>query len=80
MRKKKPPRDPNVAAFTAIGALQQRMDAREAGIDPQTNTLPGNKALAGAKGGEERAKRLSPEARAEIAKKAARSRWKKATP
>lgn len=49
------------------------------GQEPETGRTPGTEAnrKGGLKGGKARAKALSPEKRAEIAKKAAASRWGK---
>ena len=45
-------------------------------IEDQTDPLPNAAAELGRRGGKARAANLSPERRAEIAKKAAKSRWK----
>lgn len=70
--------DPNVAAFRVIQEA-----TREDGDDPPEAPPEKNPAavalgrLGGKKGGKARAEKLSPERRAEIARKAAETRWKK---
>jgi hypothetical protein len=71
----KRPRDPNQLAKSIVEiATGQREDREptpeEQGKDPAAAAL-------GRRGGKARAGKLSPEKRAEIARKAAESRWKK---
>ena len=73
-RSSKPPGDENRAAFDAV--------ARLTGDQPEQVKNPAAQALGrlgGLKGGKARADALTPEKRAEIAKKAAASRWGKNT-
>lgn len=56
-----------MVAKIAIGEIEENV-SEETGKDPNAQAL-------GAKGGRARARRLSPEKRAEIAKKAAAKRW-----
>jgi hypothetical protein len=72
---RKRPRDPNQLAKSivdiATGAVEDRPPTpEEQGKDPAAAAL-------GRKGGAARAAKMSPERRAEIAKKAATSRWKR---
>lgn len=70
-KRKKRPRDP-IQLAKLIG------DIATGQVDDETAS-PGSelKQLGGIKGGAERAKKLSPEQRAEIARIAATARWKK---
>ena len=75
--KKPPPEDENVAAFEIV------RQATEGTEDPPPPKKKNPAAVAlgklgGKKGGPARAEKLTPERRAEIAKKAAQARWKKA--
>jgi hypothetical protein len=54
----------------ATGEIEDRLPNKGEGKDPNAVAL-------GSKGGRERTRKLSPERRAEIAKKAAEKRWKK---
>jgi general stress protein YciG len=67
----KRPRDPNQLAKSIIGIATGEIEDRE--------PAPKNEAAAelGRKGGKARAKSMSAEKRAEIAKRAAKSRWGK---
>lgn len=72
-RSSKPPEDPNEAAFRIV---------QQATSEPAPEPLPGKNSaavalgrLGGKKGGPARAKKLSPERRREIARKAAQARW-----
>jgi hypothetical protein len=71
-RTRKPVADENVSAFDAVNRLTGA---------PSPKARPKNKAavrlgiLGGRKGGKARAKSLTPERRAEIAKQAAAARW-----
>jgi hypothetical protein len=71
MDKKKPkrPRDPNQLAALITGMATGEID-KDQEKDPAAVAL-------GKKGGKARAKSLTPEQRKAIAKKAAKSRWKK---
>lgn len=75
-RKKKPPSDVNVLASRIVEeATEDKSEAKE-----ETKKNPHAVALGrmgGKKGGPARARKLSAEKRKEIAKKAARARWKK---
>lgn len=68
-RSSKPDPDENVAAFDAVG----RLTGAETAKNPAAVALG---RLGGKKGGAARAKKLSAKRRAEIARKAARARWK----
>ena len=74
-RSRKRPADPN--------ALAARIVAEATDVEPETKKPEKNPAavalgrLGGLKGGNARAKKLSAKKRSEIAKKAARTRWKK---
>jgi hypothetical protein len=68
----KRPRDPNQLAKMILDLATG--DAAEP--KPEAGAVPG-RAAGGKKGGPARAKALSPTARAEIAKKAAKARWDK---
>ena len=77
--KRKLPRDPNQRAKSIVDIVA----ALSEGEDPETLSDPQVKdpervargKLGGAKGGNLRAERLSPERRSEIARKAAAARW-----
>jgi hypothetical protein len=80
-RSRKPrPRDPNQLAKLivdiATGQVEDKPDSRpdDASKDPAAVSL-GRRG--GLKGGKARAEKLTPEQRAEIARKAARTRWKR---
>lgn len=77
MTKPKRPRDPNQLAKLIVDIVtgetpDDSTDAADEGKDPAAVAL-GRKG--GLKGGKARAAALTPEARAEIAKNAARKRW-----
>jgi len=74
-RSSKPSADENVAAVRAIDALTQPAPPREK--NPAAVELG---KLGGLKGGAARARKLSAKRRAEIARKAARARWKRPSP
>jgi hypothetical protein len=83
--KKRMPRDTNQRAksITDIVAAISEGEDPETLSDPQPPKDPERVArgkLGGAKGGTIRASRLTPERRAEIARKAAAVRWSKARP
>jgi hypothetical protein len=65
-------KDANVIAANIVG---QAVDEEQIVKNPAAVALG---RLGGKKGGRARAKKLTPEQRKEIAKKAARARWKKA--
>ena len=73
--RRKRPRDPNqlgkLVVDIATGEVEDRpLTPEEQGKDPAAAAL-------GRKGGQARAKSISPEKRAQIAKQAAQGRWKK---
>jgi hypothetical protein len=72
---KKRPRDPNVLAKTIIGIATGEIEDREPTPEEQGKNAAA--AALGRKGGLARATKISAEKRAEIAKKAATSRWTK---
>jgi hypothetical protein len=81
MRKRtpKPGEDVNEAAFDIVKKATEKSDEPES-RPPEAKKNPAAVALGrlgGAKGGPARAKALSKKRRAEIARKAARARWKK---
>lgn len=71
MAKPKRPRDPNQLAKLIVGIA--------AGEEADTKPQPKNEAAVelGRKGGAKRAANMTPERRAEIARKAAQKRWSK---
>lgn len=78
-KKKKPAKDVNVTAFEILNAatVEPAADPTKKKDQPQKN--PAAVALGrlgGLKGGKARAKKLSAKQRADIARKAARTRWK----
>jgi hypothetical protein len=80
-KRKKRPRDPNQLAKAIVDIATGQEEDREPtpeeqGKDPAAVSL-GRRG--GLKGGAARAKRLTPEQRAEIAKIAAAARWKKSS-
>lgn len=60
----------NAVKVMRIATGEEADDVRDDGKDPAAKAL-------GAKGGKKRAENMTPERRAEIARKAAESRWKK---
>ena len=60
----------NTVRVVRIAAGEEGDDVQDDGKDPAAKSL-------GAKGGKKRAESMTPERRAEIARKAAASRWKK---
>jgi hypothetical protein len=74
---KKRPRDPNQLAKSIIGIATGQVDDREP--TPEEQGKDAAAAALGKKGGAARAKKLSPERRAEIAEQAAAKRWRKQT-
>lgn len=82
MKKKTPPKDVNVNAFEILQAItgqpEEEPTKKKKPDQPEKN--PAAVALGrlgGLKGGKARAEKLSAKKRAEIAKKAAKSRWDK---
>lgn len=77
-KKKKRPRDPNQLAASivaeAVGDVEPEALEEDNGKNPAAVALG---RLGGKKGGKARAEKLTPEERKEIAKKAAKARWKK---
>lgn len=70
----RPSTDTNISAFRAVQALTGRApEDDEAAQRSEAARILGR--LGGSKGGKERAKRLTPKRRSEIAKKAAKARW-----
>lgn len=75
VKRKKRPRDPiQLAKLIGDIATGQTEDRVEDGKDPAASELG---RLGGLKGGKARAKKLTPDQRAEIARIAAAARWKK---
>ncbi len=76
--KKKRPRDPNLLAHSIVQdavSEEKEVPAEEnSGKNPHAVALG---RLGGLKGGKARAEKLTPEQRKEIARKAAKARWKK---
>lgn len=80
MKQTKMPADPNRRAKATVDAIDAILDRW-----PESDPLPDGKdpgrvergKISGAKGGKVRAEKLSPERRAEIARKAAAARWGK---
>jgi hypothetical protein len=82
MPKRKETKDANEIAFAGLQELLRRDEVRDKGesIEDTPEKNPAAVALGrlgGLKGGKARAKKLSPERRKEIAKKAIESRWAK---
>lgn len=73
MQKRKMPRDPNQRAFETVRLALGETD--EAEPTPKDPARVERGKVSGAKGGKLRAERLTPERRAEIARKAAAARW-----
>lgn len=83
MKKKKPSTDPNVIAHDILQAITgQPAGTTSVKREEPTNPPTKNPAavalgrLGGLKGGKARAEKLSAKKRADIAKKAAKARWK----
>jgi hypothetical protein len=72
-KRSKKPADLNRLAAAIVG---DATDENETPTEPETQRARAGRA-GGLKGGESRAKRLTPERRREIAKKAAAARWAK---
>ena len=73
MQRKKRPRDPNQLASTVIGIAVGEIEDKAP--DPNEGKDPAAVAL-GKRGGKARAASMSAEKRSEIARRAARKRWK----
>ncbi len=76
MQKRKMPRDVNQRAKLTLDMILGEADEPEQPAKDPERVERGK--LGGSKGGKLRAERLSPERRAEIARKAAQARWGKA--
>jgi hypothetical protein len=80
-RPRKLPRDPNTRAFEIVRlATEERGTASLDALKPESQKNPSAVALGklgGSKGGKARAKSLSARRRKEIARRAAKVRWKK---
>jgi len=72
MKQQKMPADPNRRAKATVDIIDAILDGTPPAKDPE-RVARGK--LGGAKGGKLRAAKLSPERRAEIARKAAAARW-----
>ncbi len=81
MDKRKRPRDLNVRAASTIAITTGQIEGTEPEVEEVAETTEEERHNAavtlGRKGGQSRAKKLSPEQRSEIAKKAAQARWTK---
>ena len=78
MKRSKMPADPNRRAKATVDMIDAILDAWPEPVPAEKD--PGRVErgkVSGAKGGKARAERLSPERRAEIARKAAAARWGK---
>jgi hypothetical protein len=73
--KKKRPRDLNALAATIVAEITEETKPEEKPEKNQAAVELGR--LGGLKGGKARAEKLTPEERSEIARKAARKRWRK---
>lgn len=73
---RRPSRDPNEAAFNLVQTVIAKSESR-GGKNPAAVALG---RLGGAKGGQERARRLTAAERTQIARKAAKIRWSKRPP
>lgn len=83
MKKKKPSTDPNVIAHDILQAITGQPAGTTSVKKEKPAEVPAKNPaavalgrLGGLKGGKARAKALSPQKRSEIAKRAAKSRWK----
>jgi hypothetical protein len=72
------PSDPNTAAALTVKLATEEPSQSSEGIEAISQYLATIGRKGGIKGGKARARTLTPERRAEIAKKAAATRWKKA--
>jgi hypothetical protein len=81
MRQAKMPRDPNRRAKATVDMIDAILDRWPDPVVPEKDPeRVARGKLGGSKGGKLRAEKLSPERRAEIARKAAAARWDKETP
>lgn len=80
MKQGKMPADPNRRAKATVDAIDAILGDAESPTPQKDPERVERGKLGGAKGGKLRAERLSPERRAEIARKAATARWSKTTP
>jgi hypothetical protein len=76
MQKRKMPADPNRRAKATVDAIDAILDRWPDSETPAKDPARVERGkLGGAKGGKLRAEKLSPERRAEIARRAAQARW-----
>lgn len=76
VKQSKMPADPNRRAKATVDAIDAILDAWPEPVEHEKDPARVARGkLGGAKGGKARAERLSPERRAEIARKAAQARW-----
>lgn len=76
MKQQKMPADPNRRAKATVDAIDAILDRWPEPVEREKDPeRVARGKLGGAKGGNLRAEKLSPERRAEIAKEAARARW-----
>ncbi len=79
-KKKKKPRDLNLLASSIVDeATSEKSELEEKPEEGKNPAAVALGRLGGLKGGKARARKLTPERRKEIAKKAAQARWKKKT-
>ena len=76
-KKKKRPSDINVLASQIVAEATQEEEPIQTPIKEKNPAAVALGRLGGLKGGKARAKKLSPERRKEIARKAAKIRWEK---
>jgi hypothetical protein len=69
----KRPRDPNQLAKSIVGIATGQIEDRES--TPEEQGKDPNAAALGRKGGQARAKAMTPEERARVARRAAEKRW-----
>jgi hypothetical protein len=77
MDKRKRPRDLNQRAASTVAIATGQMTEPEIIPEPTPEERHNAAVTLGRKGGQSRAKNLTPEQRSEIAKKAAKARWAK---
>ncbi len=81
MKKQKRPRDINQRAASTVALVTGEAVESPSEVQPVPEATPEERHVAavtlGRKGGQSRARRLTPEQRKEIAEKAARARWGK---
>lgn len=78
-RKKKRDYDRNVTAFRVVQQATEQAEEPEPKPEPPTEGKNPNAVALGQRGGKARAKKLTPEQRKEIARKAAEKRWGRTT-